>query len=277
MKTKAIVASLATIALSAPLVAAGIDHQSYHHSAPVTKLSDAEIQKRADALPDPRTGWDFYVGALAAGSIGDARFRANSLITNTGGADIANDYSGRDQSPYARVGIFLGAIYNFSEAWYGGLEVEGSLDDMKLRFDFNDPQIGADFGQAAISYVLARKFQIVTSVIFGYNCTPTSSVYVKFGAGFTGFDHTETRPDSVTGAVDRERTLEVSFVPAIGVQTNLSDCVLMRFEISAELFGKDSSHNVSIVPANPAARRLNIDNFAKTESYAAKLGVLYRF
>lgn len=274
MKTKAIVASLATVALSAPLVAAGIDHQSYHHSAPVTKLSDAEIQKRADALPDPRTGWDFYVGALAAGSIGDARFSSDVTVTPNGLAPVTSDFAGRDQIPYAKFGLFFGAIYNFSEAWYGGLEVEASLDDAKFTFNYFDNNVQATFGNGNLSYVLARKYQIVTSVLFGYNCTPTSSVYVKLGAGFTGFDHTEITPDSGTGRVDRDRTLEVSFVPAVGVQTNLSDCVLVRFEIAAELFGKDPTNNVNFTVNNNS---LNVDTRAKTESYAAKLGVLYRF
>lgn len=257
MNTKFLFSSLTAVSLITTLNAGGID-------MPVAKKAAQPVAVAPVAVA-PQSDWTFYVGGLVGAAFGDARM--TSLTTDDATVNAVETHKKRDQTPFALAGVFAGVLYNFSDMFYTGLEVEGNLDEMKLKANVNDSRLvgsNPDF-----SFSLSRKYQVIPSVIFGYKCTDSSSVYMKLGAGITGYDFTESAGVGVKNTV---RTNVVNFVPAIGFSTDISKSIAMRLELSGELFGKDVVANSGAVVAN-ATRQ---DSTAKVNNVALKFGVAWK-
>lgn len=266
---KLLTTSLIAISIATSAWAGGID--TGPDTAPVTNNEVAAPSVTPQAMPvqqaDPRSDWTFYVGAVVGGGFGDSRFNTVSNLTIANIIQPEATLAFRDQTIYGILGINAGFLYQLTEMFFTGFEVEGNLDGMKLRAAYDDPNRIGNFG--TYNYELSRKYQVIASALLGYNFTSSSSVYAKFGVGITGFELSE-----ISDGITKRSTTGISFVPAIGVSTDLSDNLAARLELSSEFFTKDIQNNFQSDQAQPT--RFTANTTAKFSNFAMKISVLWK-
>ena len=120
---------------------------------------------------------------------------------------------------------------------------------------------------------MKRKYQLIGSFVIGAYTSETSSVYLKLGAGYTAFDLEENS----FPLTQVDRTKVVSFMPAIGVHTDLSENAAVRLELTSEFFGKEYKQVFDVNDEdNPNITRFELKSKGKFSNAAVKMSFLWK-
>lgn len=199
----------------------------------------------------------FYIGGHGGGTFADVKFEMDS----DNGTNIKRIVGNKGQDILTG-GAFAGFLLFFNNNnMFTGFEVEGNWDDMKVKLALLDSEIGDPW-----NFEIKRRWQIITSVLFGSKPTEDTTFYIKLGAGISNFQFSEGIGE------DSENTNTkniVHFVPALGAEYELDKNLAIRLEVSGEIIG---GHPRS----NSATGGVSQNTKARYESVSAKLGFLVK-
>lgn len=211
----------------------------------------------------PNLQW--YLGAQAGGELVGTK---HTLETVTGA--VYQKFNANKGGSFFIGGVFAG-VRHYWDDFYAGIEVEGNWDNFKVALSIIDPRTNLP-----IFLELRRKYQIITSLLFGYKFQESWSIFTKLGLNYSKMNYAIDRDDRLLpGATGIKNRNIIGFIPSIGIERDINDHASLRFDVSSEVVNQKIKLFKDLGPLLGGVATENAK--VKFQSIAVKFGVFAKF